>query len=180
MASKVPVATTIARKLGDELREYAVAALYLYVCFGALNLYREAILNAHGVSYSSYGWGAINALVLAKFMLVGQAMPLGDRHARRRLIYVILVKVVLLLIFLFVLSSIESAIVGFVHGQSLYASLAAFGGTLPQLLATCLIMLLILIPYVAFRELNAALGQGGLSKLLLEPGAAHQSDRSRE
>jgi len=53
MASKVSVATTAARKLGHELRDFAVAALYLYACFRALNLHREAILNAHGVSYSS-------------------------------------------------------------------------------------------------------------------------------
>ena len=58
MASKVPVVTTAARKLGHELCEFAVAALYLYGCFGALNLYREAILNAHRVSYSSYDWRA--------------------------------------------------------------------------------------------------------------------------
>src|SRR5579863_6559783 len=112
MASKVPVATTAARKLGHELREFAVAALYLYACFGALNLYREAILNAHRVSYSSYGWGAINALILAKFILIGQALHLGERYAIRRLIYVIAVKAVLFLIFLFVLSFIENAIVG--------------------------------------------------------------------
>ena len=83
MASKAPVAATVARKLGRELREFAVAALYLCVCFGALNLYREAILNAHGVSFSSYGWGAVNALSLAKFILIGQAFHIGDdtRHA---------------------------------------------------------------------------------------------------
>ncbi len=180
MASKVPVATTAARKLGHELREYAVAALYLYVYLVALNLYRQAILNAHGVSYSSYGWGAINALILAKFILIGQAFHLGERYATHRLIYVIAVKAVLFLIFLFVLSFIENAIVGFIHGQSLSASSATFGGTLPQLLATCLVMLLILIPYLAFRELNEALGEGGLRKLLSEPRAGNQSDRRRQ
>jgi hypothetical protein len=180
MASKVPVDTTVARKLGHELREYAGAALYLFVCFGTLNLYREAILNAHGVSYWSYGWGAVNALILAKFVLIGQAVHLGERYATRRLIYVIAVKALLFLAFLFVLSFIENAIVGFVQGQSLSASFDTFGGTLPQLLATCLVMLLILIPYLAFRELNEALGQDGLRKLLLEPRAGHQSDRSRE
>lgn len=103
-------------------------------------------------------------------------MHLGERYATRRLIYVIAVKAVLFLAFLFVLSFIENAIVGFIHGQSLSASFATFGGTLPQLLATCLVMLLILIPYLAFQELNEALGEGGLRNLLLEPRAGNQSD----
>jgi|HubBroStandDraft_2_1064218.scaffolds.fasta_scaffold04567_3 hypothetical protein len=180
MASKIPVATTVARKLGQELREYAVAALYLYVCFGALNLYREAVLAAHGAGYSSYGWAAINALILAKFILIGQTFRLGERYATRRLIYTIAIKVLLFLIVLFVLSLVENAIVGFIHGRSLSDSFTTFGGTLPQLFATCLVMLLILIPYVSFRELNSALGEGDLSKLLLQSGAVHQSARSRE
>jgi hypothetical protein len=180
MASKVPVVTTFAQRLGQELREYALAALYLFICFGALNLYREAILNAHDVSYLSYGWGAINALILAKFILIGQAVHLGERYVTRRLIYAIVVKAVLFLTLLFVLSLIEHAIVGLFHGQSISASLATFGGTVPELLATCLVMLLILIPYLASRELNEALGEGGLRKLLLESGAARQPDRSRE
>ena len=174
MASKVPVAATAARKLGHELREYAAAALYLYVCFGALNLYKEAVLNAHGVSFSSYGLGAVNSLILAKFILIGQAFHLGERYATRRVIYVIGVKALLFLALLFVLSFIENVILGFIHGQRLAASFATFGGTLPQLLATCLVMLLILVPYLAFRELNEALGEGGLRKLLLESRAGNQ------
>jgi hypothetical protein len=180
MASKVPVVRTFAQRLEHELREYTLTALYLFICFGALNLYREAILNAHDVSYLSYGWGAINALILAKFILIGQAVHLGERYATRRLIYAIAVKAGLFLVFLLVLSLIEHAIVGLFHGQTLSASFATFGGTVPELLATCLVMLLILIPYLAFRELNEALGEGGLRKLLLEPRAERQSDRLRQ
>jgi hypothetical protein len=168
MAGRVPMPTTVAQRLGRELREYTAATLYLYISFGALNLYRQAILNAHGVSYSAYGWGAINALILAKFILIGQAVHLGERYATRRFVFIIAVKALLFLALLLVLSFIENAIVGLIHGQSLAVSLASFGGTLPQLLATCLVMLLILIPYLTFQELNEALGEGGLRKLLLE------------
>jgi hypothetical protein len=176
---KSTVATTVAQKLGHELREYALVSLYLWICFGAINLYKEAILNAHGVSYWAYGWGAVNALILGKFILIGQAVHLGERYAMRRLVYAIAVKALLFLAFLVVLSFIENAIVGFIHGQSLSASFDTFGGTLSQLLATCLVMLVILIPYLAFRELNEALGEGGLRKLLLEPRAGHHEAKSR-
>ncbi|HLY03025.1 MAG TPA: hypothetical protein VKR56_11105 [Candidatus Cybelea sp.] len=170
-------ATSVARKLEHELREYAVAVLYLTVCFGAINFYSDALLNAHGVSYWSYGWGLIKALILAKFILVGQTLHLGERYATRRFIYVVAVKALVFLVFLVILSFVENAIVGFFHGQGLSASSATFGGTLPLLLATCLIMLLILIPFLAFRELNEALGEGGLRKLLFEPRAGRRRAR---
>jgi hypothetical protein len=179
MTSKMP--TTVARKLGHELYEYGLVSLYLWVCFGALNLYQEAILNAHGVSYASFGWGAINALILAKFILIGEALHIGDRYATRRFIYVVAVKSSLLLLFLFVLTVVEHTIVGLIHGQSLTMAFATLGGgALPQILATCFVMLLILIPYVAFRELNEVLGEGGLRKLLLEPRAGLRSGNRQE
>ncbi|MEO8715893.1 MAG: hypothetical protein ABI369_12850 [Acetobacteraceae bacterium] len=101
-------------------------------------------------------------------MLLDHAAGIGDRYGRRRLAHAIIEKAVLFLLLLLVLSAIEEVIVGVLHGRSIGASLADIGGgTLWQLLATSLIMLLILVPYVAFREISATLGHGGLWQLLL-------------
>ena len=70
---------------------------------------------------------------------------------------------------LFVLSIIEEAIVAVIHGRPISAAVIDVGGgTLPETLASCLIMLLILIPYVAFRELSEVLGEGRLRQILLD------------
>jgi hypothetical protein len=85
------------------------------------------------------------------------------------------------LIALLVLSVIEGAVVGVVHGRTFAASLAEVaGGTLPQILASCLIMLLILIPYLTFREINEVLGEGKLRQILFEHRAGPQSGRRHE
>ncbi|RWM81492.1 MAG: hypothetical protein EOR81_05365 [Mesorhizobium sp.] len=172
VANNDPSTETIAQRAKNELREYALLSLYLFVCFGALILYKVAILGAEGISFLPSGLAAIKALILAKFIMLGQMIRLGDRR-RSRMVYVIAFKAVLYLILLLVLSVVEEVIVGLVHGRAIAASLAEFGGDkLPQTLATSLIMLLILIPYLASRELNDALGKGRLWTLLFENRAA--------
>jgi hypothetical protein len=176
MASNIPSAGTVGRRLGHEMQQFVLIFAYLYVCFGALIGYKMAILSAQGISYTPYGLAAIKALVLAKFILMGHAVRVGDRYKRRRFIYVVVHKSFQFLLMLLVLSVIEEAIVGFVHGRMIGASLTdVAGGTIPQLLATCLIMLLILIPYLAFRELNVVLGEGRLRQILLDYRTGYQS-----
>ena len=147
MESKIPPPGGFAHKVGRELRQYALISAYLYVCFGALIFYKTAILRGVGISYAPYGLAAIKALVLAKFMLMGHAVGMGDRYERRRFIHVIAYKSLLFLIMLFILSAIEETVVGVLHGRTVVVSLADIaGGTLPETLASCVIMLLILIP----------------------------------
>jgi len=155
-------------RLRHELVEYASISVYLYVCFGAVLLYKSAILLAQGVSYAPYGLAAVKALILAKFMLLGRAARLGDRYRDRRVIYVILHKSLLFLLLLFVLSEIEEAVTGILHSRGADTVLAGLGGTLLwQTIATTLMMWLILIPYITVTEVSAVLGEGRLWQLLI-------------
>ncbi len=156
------------RKLGHELVEYGLISAYLYVCFGALIFYKTAVLRGHGIEIAPYGLAAIKALVLGKFILIGHAARMGDRYERRRFIHIVAHKSLLFLVLLLVLSLIEEAVVGVIHGRTIGESLAdVAGGTLPEIVASSVIMLLILIPYLTFRELNAVLGEGKLRQILL-------------
>jgi hypothetical protein len=167
---------TAAQRLKHELREYALLSAYLYVCFTALVLYKMAILGAEGISYLPFGLPAIKALILAKFILLGLAIRLGDRHGERRIAYIIAEKALLYLVMLIVLSIVEEAAVGVFHGRTIAASLMELvDGKLPQICAASFIMLLILIPYLASRELNVVLGEGRLWQILFERRAGLQS-----
>lgn len=175
MAAIDETSKTLAQRAKHELREYALLSTYLFVCFGALILYKTAILGEAGISYLPSGLAAIKALILAKFIMLGHMIRLGDRRAGARIVHVIAYKALLYLILLLVLSVVEEVVVGLIHGRTAAASLAEFGGAkLPQTLATSLIMLLILIPYVASRELNVALGEGRIWTLLFEHRAGQQ------
>ena len=63
----------------EELKELLILSLYLYVCLGALIIMKSAILNSVGVEFDLWGIAAIKALLLAKFMLIGKALHLGEK-----------------------------------------------------------------------------------------------------
>jgi hypothetical protein len=55
--------TSLRQWAADELREFLIIATYLYVCFTALAYFKAAILQAHGVSFASFGIAATKALI---------------------------------------------------------------------------------------------------------------------
>jgi hypothetical protein len=61
---------------------------------------------------------------------------------------------------LIILNALEEITAGFIHNKALAESLADFGGgTLDQLIATSIVGLLILIPFIAFRTLGEVVGE---------------------
>ena len=108
----------------------------------------------------------MKALVLAKFMLIGRAMKVGERYTDRPLIWPTLYKSFAFLVLLVVLTVIEEVVVGLFHHQSVAASLAELtGAKLYETLAGYIIMLLVLIPYIAWGVLDEALGEGRLARM---------------
>lgn len=159
--------STVGERLRHELRQYAVLVAYLYVCFVALFLFKAAILSEVGMSYFPLGVAAVKALILGKFVLLGQAARLGDRHERHIVALAIAYKALLFVGLLVVLTMVEETVVALIHGTAVSASMAAhLGSKFPETLATCLVMLLILIPYFGFREVERALGEDTLTRLL--------------
>ncbi|MBS0560407.1 MAG: hypothetical protein JSR21_10165 [Proteobacteria bacterium] len=157
-------------RFAHEMRQYAIVSVYLWVCLGAMQLYKTAILSAQGVSYLPFGFAAIKALILGKFMLVGQAIWSGERARGRRLIVAVLHRAVVFAILLIALDAAEELIAGWLHGRSAAQSFAEVtGGTWLQIGASSLLMFLVLIPYFAVLEIGIVLGPGGLRRLFLGP-----------
>jgi hypothetical protein len=160
---------SLAQTARREFTELAGICAYLYVCFGALIFYKASILHSQGIEFVAYGLALGKALVLGKFVLVGHALGIGDRNKPRRLGLAILFKSLIFALLLVALSVVEEVIIGFFKGRQLQDTLRGIGGgTLDQLLATSFLVLLIMIPYIAFREISLALGKGELLKLLTE------------
>jgi hypothetical protein len=160
---------SLAQTARREFTELAGICGYLYVCFGALIFYKASILHSEGIEFVAYGLAFGKALILGKFVLVGHALGIGDRNKPRRLVLAILLKSLIFALLLVVLSVVEEVIIGFFKGRQLQGTLGEIaGGTLAQLLATSFLVLLIMIPYIAFREISLTLGKGELLKLLTE------------
>jgi hypothetical protein len=149
-----------------ELKELVFISLYLYVSLGAVILMKTAVLRTQGIEFTPWGIAIIKAVVLAKFMLLGEAMRIGGRTTTRPLIWPTLQRAFGLLVLLIIMTIIEEAVVGLFHHKSIAASLGElFGPRLEETLAGYLIMLLVLLPYCAFRVLEEALGEGRLARM---------------
>jgi hypothetical protein len=171
MDTKAQPHTGVIHKLGHELQQYTVISLYLYACFGAILLYKASVLHAEGIDYAPYGLAAIKALILGKFMLVGRAMHIGERYRHKPLIYPVLHKSFAFLAFLIVLSVIEEAVSGAIHGRTAHDSFSEIGGgTWLQIAATAVLLWLILLPYFAFQQIGEVLGHGSLRRMFFAEG----------
>ncbi len=160
---------TLAEKAKREMIRYLTISSYLYVCFGALILYKAAILHAEGLPFAAFGLAGAKALILGKFMLLAETFKFGERAKFDRVAAQILAKSLMFALLLIVLSFIEEVIVALIHGEKAKDVAAIFaGGTLPQLLASTLLMVMIMVPYFAFGEISASMGKGKLVRLLTE------------
>lgn len=98
--------------------------------------------------------------MLAKFILVGHAMEIGQRSLGRPLIWPTMHMAFAFLVLLMVLITGEEAVVGPIHGVPVATSLGdLYGRRLYEMLAGFLITLMVLIPYFAVLVLGETLGE---------------------
>src|SRR4051794_18420280 len=157
---------TLHQRAMHELKELVFISVYLYITLGSVILMKTAVLHTEGISFTPWGIAIVKAVVLAKFMLIGNVMKLGERTAAWPLIWPTLEKAFSYLMLLILLTIIEEAVVGLFHHRSIAASLSEpFGSRLQETVADFLMMLLILIPFSAFTVLSQAFGEGRLAQM---------------
>src|SRR5436305_9711679 len=98
-----------------ELKELVFISLYLYVTIGAVILMKTAVLHTQDIEFTPWGIAIVKAVVLAKFMLIGEAMKIGARSTTGPLIWPTLRKAFGFLVLLIVMTIVEEAVVGLFH-----------------------------------------------------------------
>jgi hypothetical protein len=166
VATETYAKATPRQRAMHELTEFAILTAYLYITLGAVLLLKASVLHDHGIGSATWGIAIVKAAVLAKFMLIGHAMKIGERYSTRPLIWPTLHKALAFLVLLIVLTIIEEVVVGLFHHQTVAVSLdELFGAKLYETLAGILILFLVLIPYFAMRVLSDALGESRLVRM---------------
>jgi hypothetical protein len=150
-----------------EFNRFAAMFIYLWILFGVFVLNEKIVLGERGISFEAEGLAFVNALVLAKVMLVAEALDLGGRGRSERLIYPILQKSFAFAVLFICFHIVEGVIVGVFHGKPIAESVPLIGGGSPAGVASVgAVLFVALIPFFAFREVSHALGEGELQKLL--------------
>jgi hypothetical protein len=157
---------TLKQKALHELEAYLVISLYLWAIFGMLEVHKSIILAENHIDFVIHGFALINALALAKVMLIAREFHVGFQFQNAPLIYPTLLKSVAYSLLLAVFKILEAAGLGLYRGKSFHESIAELGGgTLAGILALTLLVAMLLIPFFGFAELRRALGDVRLDQV---------------
>ena len=145
--------------------------LYLWVLFALFVIHQSIILAEEHINYQAQGFAIINALILAKVMLIGEDLHLGKRFEDRPLICSILYKSLVFSIFFIIFHILEEVVVGVIRGRTIAEIFPTIGvGSLQGLLSRGALVFVALIPFFAFREIGRVIGKSELWSLLLTRG----------
>jgi len=159
---------TLKQRAYQEFIDFLMLSVYLWLFLGMFIEFKSIVLSENHINFVAHGAAVINALVLAKFMLIIRALHPVKYADDAPLIYPTLLKSSFLALNLTFLKILEDATVGYFHGKSLVESIADLGGGSWQAILTFTgILFLVLIPVTAFGELQRVLGEGSLYNLFL-------------
>ena len=157
----------------EEFKAYWIIVLYLAIFLGALTNYRRLILAEFGVVYLKYGVAFIEALIIAKVILIGRAFGFTRLLDDRPLIFPVLFKSVLFGALVFLFGIVEHLVEGWYHKESLAAifdKIASIG--IDELGARALILIVAFVPFFAFAELGRVIGIQRLAAMFFSKGGA--------
>ena len=150
----------------EELKEFWIIALYLASFLTGFTFYRRMVLAEFGVTYLHYGIGLIEALVIAKVVLIGRALGLGKASDRAPLILSVAYRALLFAILTVLFGVLEHAIDGLIHKEdsaTIMHKLLAVGTH--ELFARMIMLFISFVPFFAFWEIGEAVGRRRLIEM---------------
>ena len=156
-------------RLLAEMKTVAVVSVYLALFLCAVTTCRKLVLAEYRIGYFHYGYSLIEALVLAKVIVFGSVLGLGERFRDRPLIVPTLYKTLCFGVLVLAFSVLEHLIDGWWHGETAGAAVEAI---LRQgqweMLTRVLLVILAFVPMFAVWETGRVLGEGKLFELFFK------------
>ena len=156
------------QRFKDEMQSYVIISLYLWICLSVVLLHHKSLMGADGLTLLFFSSAAIKALILGKFILIGRVIRFEEIIKYKVLWHRILWKSLATLLLLQIFTIFEELVTGLVHGSAIadtIAELMARGWL--QWVSPSLVMLLVLIPLIAFEQIDISMGKGSLRRILL-------------
>ncbi len=147
---------SLKKKIASEMKEYLINFAYLALFFSIFTWYRRLVLAQYGIGYFNYGASLIEALIIAKVVMIGDFLKLGQRFlGDKPLIFITVYKSVIFTILVGLFSFIEYAIRGLFGGKGIAGGIQdLLAKDFNEMLARNLIIFCAFIPFFAFKELE--------------------------
>lgn len=144
----------------EQIRDFALMFLYLWVVFGTMTLHELIILSQHQINYVAHGLAIVNALVFAKVMLVAQDFNLGHRLHDQPMVYAVIFKSILFAVALICFHIAEHILIGIWKGTPIAESISEVGANrLAVIVSLGIISTIALAPFFVLSELNRVIGR---------------------
>jgi hypothetical protein len=162
----------------EEFKVFWIIAIYLWIFLGSFTIYRRLIIAETGTAYLHYGVAVIEALVIAKVILIGGMFGFTRRFDDRPLIVPVLYKSILFAILVLLFGVVEHLVEGWLRKQGLFGGLREIGdlGTY-ELGARVLMLIVAFVPFFAFGEIGRVLGPHKLAAMFFGKGEAVKTAR---
>jgi hypothetical protein len=170
MTSKDPSAPGFKQKAKQDLKDFLLISAYLAFFFCALTTYTMLLLKKYDVSYLNYSFAIINALVIAKVILIGEMVHVGTRAEARPLYQSVLYKAFMFGLLVLAFHFVEEFVKRLIRHDPAGTVLRDL--KYDDLIARSIIVFCTFIPLFAFIELRRALGEKKFYALFLEPVSA--------
>jgi hypothetical protein len=168
MTSKDSTAPGFRQKAEHELKDFAWISLYLAFFFCALSTYAMLLLRKYEINYLNYTFAIINALVIAKVILIGEMAHLGRGAEAKALYQAVLYKSFVFGLLVFAFHFVEEFVKRLIHG--LPAGTVVHDINVDDLIGKTIVIFCAFIPLFAFRELGRVMGEDKLHALFFKSG----------
>ena len=166
--------SSLKNRLVVESKQFLMIFLYLLLCLGLMVNFKRAILADYGINYREYGYVIIEAFILAKIILIGHLWQLEKRRFMDKpLIYTTVYSALIFSLLVICFNVIEQVIEGWLQHKAVaetFQEMLEKGWH--QMLARCLFVFIIFIPYFAFIEVGRLMGEGQLFALFFHKRSA--------
>ena len=166
--------TSLKQKAVHEAKEITYVFLYLAAFFCALATYSMLLLEKFEISYFTYGAALLNAFIITKIILIGEAVHFGKKHEAKPLFYSCAYKAFVYGVLVFAFHIVEEVIKRLIHGKAIVGAFREV--RIDDLLARSVIIFLTFIPFFAFRELERVMGPDKLRDMFFRTGAPSKSE----
>ncbi len=163
---------TLKEKAAEEIRLMVLISAHLAAFFISFHLYRNLVSRELGATTLRIGFALVEALVIAKVILIGKALGLAKKSTARTPSVAVLRPSVLYAGLVAIFAVLEHGIEGLVKGRTLAASLdEMLGQGVSEILARTLVLFPALIPFFALWEIDSMLGEKNLFDLFFRTSA---------
>ena len=153
----------------EELKAYWVITLYLWLFLGSFTIYRRLILAETGVPYLHYGIALVEAMIIAKVVLIGRIFGFTKRFDQLPLIVPVIYKSLLFALLVLGFGVLEKTVEGLIHREVVLSGLQKISEVgRYEIGARTLMLTVALVPFCAFSELGRVLGMRKLVAMFIE------------